>query len=133
MITLDTVEATLALGNALYLWRDGEGGSLGYFKSIALWRSDDRGATWREVGVRFSKADGDFRGVDEGIFAPAFCQFGRDYAGARDDYLYIYAPDSIDPSHWNVRLPGRINLLRVPRGQVEVKDAYEFHAGAPGE
>jgi hypothetical protein len=126
-------EGILALGNSLYLWRDGDASSLGYFKSIALWRSDDRGATWRETGVRFSKADGDFRGVDEGIFAPAFCQFGRDYAGARDDYVYVYAPDSIDPSHWSVRLPGRINLLRVPRARIESKDAYEFYAGSPRE
>ncbi|MDO8632331.1 MAG: DUF4185 domain-containing protein, partial [Phycisphaerales bacterium] len=125
-------EGILALGNMLYLWRDGEGGSLGYFKSIALWRSADRGATWRETGVRFSKADGDFVGKDEGIFAPAFCQFGQDYAGARDPYLYIYSPDSIDSTHWHIRLPGRINLLRVPREKIESKAAYEFFAGGSG-
>jgi hypothetical protein len=121
-------EGLLALGPTLYVWRDGEGGSLGYFKSIALWRSDDHGATWREVGVRFSKAGGDFAGNDEGIFAPAFCQFGRAYAGARDGYVYTYAPDTIDPAHWHIRRPGRINLLRVPRDQIESKAAYEFCA-----
>jgi len=100
----------------------------GHF-GVKLHRSDDRGATWRETGVRFSAADGDFASPAAGIFAPAFCQFGPGYAGARDDYVYIYAPDSIDPSHWHIRRPGRINLIRVPRERIESKAAYEFHAG----
>lgn len=122
-------EGILALGPTLYLWRDGDASSLEYFKFAELWRSDDLGATWRETGVRFSKAGGDFPEGDQGIFAPAFCQFGQAYAGARDDYVYIYAPDIIDPTHWKVRLPGRINLMRVLRGRIESKQAYEFFAG----
>jgi hypothetical protein len=122
-------EGILAMGPTLYLWRDGDKSSLEYFKFIELWRSDDSGATWRPTGVRFSKPAGDFAADDAGIFAPAFLQFGKAYAGARDDFVYIYAPDIIDPTHWNVRLPGRINLLRVPRGQIEDKRAYTFFAG----
>ncbi len=118
-------EGILALGDTLYLWRDGDGSSSGYFKFAELWRSDDRGATWRSTGVRFSRPGSDFPPGDEGFFAPAFCQFGRGYAGARDKYIYVYAPDSIDPSHWRVRVPGRINLLRVPRNQIEHRVAYE--------
>lgn len=123
-------EGILALGNTLYLWRDGDASSLEYFKFIELWRSDDLGATWRPTGVRFSKPDGgDFPEGDAGIFAPAFCQFGRGYDGARDEYVYVYAPDIIDPTHWRVRLPGRINLMRVHRERIEEKTAYEFFAG----
>lgn len=123
-------EGVLALGNTLYLWRDGDKSSLEYFKFFELWRSDDLGATWRATGVRFSKpGGGDFPANDAGMFAPAFCQFGRGYAGARDDYVYIYAPDIIDPTHWNIRLPGRVNLLRVPRGRIEAKGDYEFFSG----
>jgi hypothetical protein len=122
-------EGILALGKTLYLWRDGDGSSPGYFKFFELWRSDDRGATWQAAGVRFSREKGDFSGADAGMFAPAFCQFGQAYAGARDDYVYTYAPDSIDPSHWHIRLPGRINLLRVPREKIESKAAYEFFTG----
>ncbi len=121
-------EGILALGDTLYLWRDGDASSPGYFKFVELWRSDDLGATWRATGVRFSKSE-DFPAGDAGMFAPAFCQFGRAYAGARDDYVYVYAPDIIDPSHWHVRLPGRINLLRVHRDRLENKAAYEFFAG----
>lgn len=122
-------EGILALGSTLYLWRDGDASSPGYFKFIALYRSDDRGITWQATGVRFAKGEGDYPENDAGIFAPAFCQFGRAYAGARDEYVYVYAPDSIDPSHWRVRIPGRINLLRVHRARIEEKGAYEFFAG----
>lgn len=122
-------EGILALGATLYLWRDGDASSLEYFKFAELWRSDDLGATWRETGVRFSKPGGDFPAGDEGIFAPAFCQFGQAYAGARDNYVYIYAPDIVDPSNWRVRLPGRINLMRVARDEIESKRAYQFFAG----
>lgn len=122
-------EGVLALGDTLYLWRDGDKSSLEYFKFAELWRSDDSGATWRECGVRFSKSGGDFGAGDAGIFAPAFCQFGKAYSGARDEFVYSYAPDIIDPTHWNVRLPGRINLLRVPRAKIESKADYEFFAG----
>ncbi|WP_334319181.1 DUF4185 domain-containing protein [Termitidicoccus mucosus] len=122
-------EGILAVGPKLYLCRDGDGSSPGYFKFVELYRSDDHGASWRKTGVRFSKNEGDFPANDAGIFAPAFCQFGQAYAGARDQFIYIYAPDSIDPGHWRVRLPGRINLLRVAQDAVEQKDAYEFFAG----
>jgi hypothetical protein len=123
-------EGILALGGALYLWRDGDKSSLEYFKFCELWRSDDHGATWRATGVRFSKPEGrDFPANDAGIFAPAFCQFGKGYAGARDDCVYVYAPDIIDPTHWNIRLPGRINLLRVHREKIESKSDYGFFAG----
>jgi hypothetical protein len=122
-------EGILALGNTLYLWRDGDASSLEYFKFAELWRSDDSGATWGATGVRFSRSGGDFPEGDAGIFAPAFVQFGRGYAGARDEHVYVHAPDIIDPTHWNVRRPGRINLLRVPRRAIETKSAYEFFAG----
>jgi hypothetical protein len=125
-------EGILALGDTLYLWRDGDKSSLEYFKFFELWRSDDFGATWRATGVHFSKAGGDFPANDAGMFAPAFLQFGKGYAGARDDYVYVYAPDIIDPTHWNIRIPGRINLLRVARAKIESKGAYEIFAGIDG-
>lgn len=122
-------EGILALGDTLYLWRDGDASSLEYFKFCELWRSDDLGATWKKTGVRFSRLEGDFPAGDQGMFAPAFCQFGRGHASAPDDFVYVFAPDIVDPSHWNVRLPGRINLLRVKRSRIENKAAYEFFAG----
>lgn len=112
-------EGVLALGNTLYWWRDGEGSDQQTFAFEELYRSDDFGVTWKSTGVRF--------GAD--FFAPAFLQFGRGYAGARDEYVYIYAPDIIDRTHWDMRKPGRINLIRVPKERIGQKEAYEFFAG----
>jgi cephalosporin-C deacetylase-like acetyl esterase len=119
----------LALGRTLYLWRAGDESSITEFKFSELWRSDDLAASWHPTGVRFSKKGGDFTGDDEGFYTPVFCEFGRGNAGARDDYVYIYAPDTIDPSSWYVQVPGRINLFRVPRSRIESKPDYEFFAG----
>jgi hypothetical protein len=120
-------EGVLALGNRLYLWRDGELSNAATFQWEELYYSGDRGATWRKTGVRFTKAD--FPDSDEGFFAPAFCQFERGYRGARDGYVYLYAPDIIDPSHWEMRQPGRVNLIRVPAKELESRQAYRFFAG----
>ena len=119
----------IALGNTLYLWRAGDASSITEFKFSELWRSDDLGANWRPTGVRFSKKDGDFAGADEGFHNPAFCQYGRGNTGARDDYVYLYAPDTIDASSWYVQVPGRISLFRVLRSRIESKADYEFFAG----
>lgn len=107
-----------------------EGGTAGRFRSTALWRSDDHGATWRETSVRFSPAAGDFSNEAGGFLALAFCQFGPGYRSARDTDDYLYTPDIIAPSHWHMRVPGRINLLRVPREQIEAREADEFFGGA---
>lgn len=124
-------EGILAIGNTLYLWRDGERSDQNGFKWNELFRSDDSGATWRFTGVRFDPAD--FPDGDEGFFAPAFCQFGPGYSGARDDYVYIYAPDIVDRTHWDMRIPGRIHLIRVSVDEIEVKNAYRFYAGADAQ
>jgi hypothetical protein len=79
--------------------------------------------------VTFSKSRGAFPSGDEGFFGLSFCQFGRGYEGARDGFVYLYAPDTIDTTHWNLRKPGRINLLRVPRPRIEEQSAYEFFSG----
>jgi len=124
-------EGILALGDTLYLWRDNDHlpSVREYFGYFELWRSDDLGLTWRATGVRFGRNAGDYAAGDAGLFAPAFCQFGRAYAGARDAYVYVFAPDIVDPSHWHIRRPGRIHLLRVPKGNLETKSAYEVCSG----
>ena len=56
---------------------------------------------------------------------PTFLNFGRNYAGARDDYVYIYSHDSDD-----AYMPAdRMVLARVPKGRIRDRDAYEFFEG----
>jgi hypothetical protein len=56
---------------------------------------------------------------------PCFLNFGRNYAGARDDYVYVYSPDT--PSAYNET--DTIVLARVPKQSVTIKTAYEFFSG----
>jgi hypothetical protein len=83
--------------------------------------SYDHGATW-------TLADWAFTASDE-LVLPTICQFGQDYAGARDDYLYSYAIRLKDDWSLKVQRPGEIDLMRVPADRIMDRAAYEFFAG----
>lgn len=70
---------------------------------------------------------------------PTFCNYGRNYNGARDEYVYSYLirfqsyeeldnyPDKVD---WlNCQKPGMIDLARVPKYQILNRNAYTFFSG----
>jgi hypothetical protein len=122
-------EGILAIGDTLYLWRNGAGSDRAAFEFNRLYRSDDRGATWRDLGVEFSRRNGDFAGDDQGFFGLVFCQFGQGYNGARDNFVYLYASEIIDRAHWDIQKPGRISLLRVEQDRLGDRSAYRFFAG----
>lgn len=77
--------------------------------------SEDRGANW-QWGFHFSTSFG----------SPSFLNFGKDYAGARDEYVYIYSQDganAYEPSDSLV-------LARVQKNRIRDPRAYEFYGGA---
>jgi hypothetical protein len=125
-------EGILAIGNVLYLWRNGDGSDTSSFHFSRLYRSNDLGCSWVSTGVEFSKSGGDFPGSDEGFFSPSFLQFGQGYTGTRDSYVYIYAPEILDPSHWGVQKPGKISLMRVDKTLLAQKTSYQFFSGFDG-
>ena len=60
-----------------------------------------------------------------GFGAPAFLNFGRNYAGARDRFVYIYshnAETAYDPADEMV-------MARVPKSEIRNRSAYEFFKG----
>ena len=61
-----------------------------------------------------------------------FLQFGQDYAGARDEYVYAYFPAADDGnSDWE---NGDFLLLgRVPRGRICERGAWEFIVDLPAD
>jgi CubicO group peptidase (beta-lactamase class C family) len=93
----------------LYLWvRNANGRGE---ESLLKW-SPDRGLTWKECDWRFA----------EGFGCPTFLNYGRNYKGARDNYVYIYSFDeksAYKPSDWMV-------LARVPKNRVTERGEYEF-------
>ncbi len=103
----------LMTGGVLYLWVRNAG------NSRLAW-STDHGRTWNWSDWRFETSFG----------CPTFLNYGKDYTGARDDYVYIYSPDA-DTAY---RAADRMVLARVPKGRIAERGAYEFFAcmGADG-
>ncbi|MDP6442802.1 MAG: serine hydrolase [Pirellulaceae bacterium] len=81
-------------------------------KNSQLAWSTDRGRTWTWSRWKFTKSFG----------YPTFLNFGKNYAGARDNFVYIYSPDS-DSAY---RRADRMVLARVPRDRIRDQRAYEF-------
>ena len=58
----------------------------------------------------------------------AFLNFGQNYAGARDSYVYMYSPDT-SSAYFET---DSVILTRVPKDLITDRNAYEFFAGYDG-
>jgi hypothetical protein len=74
--------------------------------------SDDHGVNWNWCDWKFETSFG----------APTFLNFGRNYAGARDNYIHIYSHDS-DSAYAPA---DRMVLARIRPDQIRERKAYEF-------
>jgi CubicO group peptidase (beta-lactamase class C family) len=74
--------------------------------------SKDYGKTWRWCDWKFTTSFG----------APTFLNFGRNYAGARDEFVYIYSHDS-DSAY---EPADRFVMARVPKDKIRERATYEF-------
>ncbi len=74
--------------------------------------SDGHGKNWKWCDWKFTTSFG----------APTFLNFGRNYAGARDNFVYLYSHDS-DSAY---EPADRMVMVRVPKEQILNRDAYEF-------
>ncbi|MFN7933363.1 MAG: serine hydrolase [Bryobacteraceae bacterium] len=99
----------LMVDGVLYMWVRNAG-------NAELWSSADRARTWKQH-FRWSESFG----------SPVFLNFSKNYAGARDNYVYVYSQDG--PSAY--KPDDGVLLARVPRERVTEQSAYEFYAG-PG-
>ncbi len=78
-------------------------------------QSRDHGSTWTFADWKWTESFG----------SPSFLNFGRNYAGARDEYVYVYSVDgdsAYDPGD-------RMILARAPKDRLTDRAAYEFFAG----
>ncbi len=77
--------------------------------------SHDRGANWNWADWTFKESFG----------CPTFLNFGKDYQGARDDYVYIYSQD-----HATAYVTAdHMVLMRINKEQLRNRDSYQFFAG----
>jgi hypothetical protein len=98
----------LMVNGILYMWVRNVG------NSQLAW-SSDHAQTWTWCHWRFQTSFG----------CSTFLNFGKDYTGARDEYVYIYSPDG-DSAY---RAADRMVLARVPTERVTERRAYEFFKG----
>jgi len=94
----------LMMDGVLFMWARNSG-------NAQLAWSNDHARTWH-WGF----------GLKESFGSPAFLNFGRNYAGARDSFIYTYSqdgPSAYEPSDGLV-------LARVPKGRIRQREAYEF-------
>jgi hypothetical protein len=82
-----------------------------------LWWSADRGKTWRE-GFK----------LESGFGSPAFLNFGKNYAGARDEFVYAYSQDG--PSAYES--DNAVALARAPKARLRDRASWTFFAGLDG-
>jgi CubicO group peptidase (beta-lactamase class C family) len=102
----------LMVDGTLYMWARNAG------NSQLAW-SKDRGKSWEWADWKFTTSFG----------CPTFLNFGPNYAGARDDFVYVYSPDG-DSAY---RPADRMALARVPKGKLAERTAYEFFKGTDAE
>jgi hypothetical protein len=117
-----------AVDGSLYMWRCGDGSLATAYLFQRLYRSTNQGQSWQETGVEYTQSS--FSG-SRGFYCPTFLQYGKDYQGARDGYVYMYAPE-LKSSSWEVQKPGEITLMRVPRSGLSSRSQYEYFAGLDG-
>jgi hypothetical protein len=117
----------ISIDSVLYMWVSPGSDSQGYLYAN-LWKSADRGQSWTESGVQFDGIDA-FGSGNHGFINPTFLQFGKDYQGARDGFVYIYANELKNTNGLRVQFPGEVSLVRVPKTQITDRNAYEFFAG----
>jgi CubicO group peptidase (beta-lactamase class C family) len=102
----------LMVNGTLYMW-------VRNAKNAQLAWSKDRGKTWEWANWTVSTSFG----------CPTFLNYGKDYAGARDKFVYVYSPDT-DSAY---EPADRMVLLRVPKDDMKSWEPYEFFAGLGGD
>ncbi|MDD4108441.1 MAG: serine hydrolase, partial [Prolixibacteraceae bacterium] len=79
-----------------------------------MW-SGDHGETWDQADWKFDVSFG----------CPAFLNYGRNYEGARDEYVYIYSQEESSA----YKIADSYVLARVHKDNVREWQRYEFFAG----
>jgi hypothetical protein len=113
----------LCVDGVLYMWVS-PGSDTNNYSEARIYESTDHGAHWSGADWAFTQSDG--------LILPTFLQFGRDYAGSRDDFVYVYANHLKRSDALAVQIPGEISLMRVHRSSIMDRDGYEFFTGIDG-
>jgi hypothetical protein len=93
-------------------------------------RSADHGQTWTFREGDFRADSWDFAEPDGAFSDFTFLNFGANYRGARDGFVYLYSQDGRRDSGGKIRdVTDRVALLRAPKHRIMDRAAYEYFAG----
>jgi len=81
--------------------------------------SRDHGKTWTWCDWKFTVSFG----------CPTFLNFGKNYAGARDEFVYIYSPDSNSA----YKPADQMVMTRVDKDKIREQGAYQYFKGLDGK
>ena len=81
--------------------------------------SRDHGKKWKWCDWKFTVSFG----------CPTFLNFGRNYSDVRDDFVYIYSPDS-DSAY---KPADRMIMARVAKDKIREQGAYQYFKGFDGK
>jgi hypothetical protein len=110
----------LLVDGKLYMWvRNYRPPGSDDFTNARLAWSKNHGTNWTWANWHFADTFG----------CPEFIQFGPNYAGARDRFVYVVSQANDSAYGYS---PG-IVMARVPKDQVPERDRYEFFAGLDSE
>jgi hypothetical protein len=112
---------TICIGGVLYMWIVPKSLLADMQSEARLYSSGDHGKTWVPARWAFTRA--------EDLTIPTICQFGRNYQGARDAFVYSYFIAPRDTAGYRIQQPGAIHLVRSPVMQMMDRSACEFFAG----
>jgi hypothetical protein len=93
----------------LYMWVRNVNGN---GEESELFYSSDHGRSWLKYKWRFTNSFG----------CPTFLNFGKNYQGAKDNFVYIYSHDEKDA----YKPADQMVLARVHKDSLLERDAYQF-------
>ena len=104
------VSGLLMVGRVLYAFARNTG------NSQLMW-SEDEGKTWT-WGWKWER----------GFASPSFLQYGPNYAGAKDEFVYVYSQDG-DSAYQS---DDGVALARVHKDRIRVRGAWEYFVETKG-
>ena len=110
----------VSINGTLYMWVS-PGSDTNNYSQARLYYSTNHGGTWTSSNVLWTQS--------QGVVLPTILQFGQDYAGARDGYVYSYFINLKNTGGLGIQTPGEIVLARVPVASILNQAAYEWYSG----
>jgi len=114
----------ISVDGVIYAWwghNGSESGGQEFIEATLPIKSTNHCASFTKATWKWTKADN--------LYGPTFLNFGKDNAGARDNYVYSYFPRG---DYWKTWTPGKADLARVPKDQIMTQSAYEWVTGFDG-